>query len=83
MYPRSPKSHDLRHRTHYALHCGVEDMTGGGGEVLITGDAVEIEPTPDDIASGYVMFELLLREVLATHYEGDDWHPVRRQWRAP
>ncbi len=81
MYPRSPKGHDLRHRAHYALHCAVEDIMGGGGEVLVTGDAVEIEPTAEDVASGYVVFELLIAEVLATRYEGEDWHPVRTGWR--
>jgi hypothetical protein len=80
MYPTSPKAFDLRHRARYALHCGVEDMTGGGGEVLVTGGARSIEPTADDADNGYVMFELLIGEVLATRYQGDDWHPVRTRW---
>lgn len=82
MYPTSPKGNDLRRTGRYALHCDVEDTQGGGGEVLITGTAREIEPTEDDLASGYVAFELLVSEVLAIQYDPNDLSPRRTRWKA-
>jgi hypothetical protein len=83
MYPSSPKVRDLRRTPRYALHGPVEDTVGGGGEVLITGTAIEAEPTAADRAKGYVIFELLVGEVLATTYDADeDYRPVRRRWSA-
>src|SRR5262245_16432128 len=43
MEPTSPKAHDLRRDARYAMHCGVEDNTGGGGEFLVRGRAEEID----------------------------------------
>src|SRR3954469_17265312 len=43
MEPTSPKSRDLRERRWYALHNGVPDTHGSGGELWITGDADLIE----------------------------------------
>lgn len=83
MYPTSPKAADIRRTGRYALHGPVEDSEGGGGEVFIRGTAIEVEPTPDDIAKGYITFELLVGEVLATTYDpADDDRPVRRRWNA-
>jgi hypothetical protein len=82
MYPTSPKGHDLRRTGRYALHCGVEDSSGGGGEVLLSGIAVEAAPSESDRVSGYVAFELLVGDVLATRYEGDAQLPVRTRWQA-
>ncbi len=42
MEPTSPKAADLRRDARYALHCGVEDDSGGGGEFAVTGRAAEI-----------------------------------------
>ena len=82
MYPTSPKAHDLRRNEgRYALHGPVEDVVGGGGEVLITGIAEEREPTEADVERGYMIFELLIGSVAAIHYEGADHAPVRALWK--
>jgi hypothetical protein len=81
MYPTSPKAHDIRRTGRYALHGPAEDTEGGGGEVLVTGTAVEAEPTEADNAKGYIVFELLVGEVLATTYDAaDNFRPIRRRW---
>ena len=83
MYPTSPKAHDVRRTGRYALHGPAEDTEGGGGEVLVTGVAIEVEPTAADVAKGYVCFELFVGEVLATRYDaGDDYRPIRNRWSA-
>jgi hypothetical protein len=83
MYPTSPKAHDIRRSARYALHGPAEDTEGGGGEVLITGMAIGREPTQADKAKGYIIFELLVGEVLATTYDaGDNYRPIRRRWIA-
>lgn len=50
--------------------------------MLITGTAVEREPTEAHLAKGYVIFELLVGEVVATSYERSDLGPIRTQWTA-
>jgi hypothetical protein len=82
MFPTSPKSHDLQRNGRYAVHCTVEDGTGGGGEVLMTGIAVPTEPTESDVERGWIAFELLIGEVLATTYDHDKKRPVSKRWRA-
>jgi hypothetical protein len=81
MYPTSPKGRDLLRNGIYALHCAVEDTMGRGGEVLVTGIAVEGKPADSDRAKGYIIFELLLGEVLATSYDAD-LKPIRQRWVA-
>lgn len=92
MEPTSLKVADLRRDARYALHCGVEDNEGGGGEFYVTGRTREIT-APDRRtaaagwakAAGYVplerhvFFELRLGHVLATTYGNG---PRRDQWRA-
>lgn len=82
MYPSSPKGKDLRRNGRYALHGPVEDTSGGGGEVLLVGTAVERDPTNADRAKGYIIFELLIAEVLATAYDPTDLRPIRTRWNA-
>jgi pyridoxamine 5'-phosphate oxidase-like protein len=92
MEPTSPKVADLRRDPRYALHCGVEDNEGGGGEFYVTGCAEEIAGAERrQIAVGWaaavgyealerhVFFEFKLGEVLATTY---DKGPKRERWRA-
>jgi len=81
MYPTSPKGKDLERNGIYALHAAVEDTSGGGGEVLVTGLAIGAEPTDADRSNGYVVFELLIGQVLATRYDPTDWRPIRTRWR--
>jgi hypothetical protein len=90
MDPSSPKGHDLRRGSAFALHCGVEDTDGGSGEVLVTGRGRAVEDaatrelavklSPYRPADRYVLFELDLESVLATTYA--DSGPVRRRWSA-
>jgi hypothetical protein len=91
MEPTSPKGPDLRERGFFALHNGVPDNSGTGGEAAVsgTGHAVDDEALratvvaaasydPDD---RYVLFELRPTEVRCNGY-GDVTLPERRRWRA-
>ncbi len=90
MEPTSPKGHDLQRDGRYALHCSVEDASGGGGEFFIAGRARVVDDramrqiatkaarfTP---AERYILFELQLDHASSTIY--DDGTPVRTRWRA-
>jgi NAD(P)H-dependent FMN reductase len=90
MEPTSPKGRDLRDRGRYALHNGVPDSEGTGGECILRGNA---SPVDDDAlravavgaasyrpADRYVLFELRLEEATITEYEGGA--PRRRRWAA-
>lgn len=91
MEPTSPKGHDLRRGSRYALHCAVEDSGGGGGEFRVCGAGVLIED-PElrvravdaasyDPADRYVLFELLVDDAFSTTYDGSG-EPVRCSWTA-
>ena len=82
MYPTSPKAHDLQRSSHYALHCGVEDNSGGGDEFYVRGVADQTE-NPDDwelIRSGkqdecgskYILFELRVQQAFSMQYTVHD-----------
>src|SRR6266571_9020706 len=43
MEPTSPKGRDLRERSWYALHNGVPDIRGTGGEFSVIGRAVPVD----------------------------------------
>jgi hypothetical protein len=45
MEPTSPKGRDLRERGWYALHNGVPDVHGSGGEFLVSGRGFAVEDT--------------------------------------
>jgi hypothetical protein len=89
MEPTSPKGRDLVRTRQYALHCGVEDNSGGEGEVILHGTAALVDDpelraiaarvgyTPKD---HYILFELFVEYALTTRYEGDE--VVRERWRA-
>jgi hypothetical protein len=92
MEPTSPKAADLRRDGRYALHCGVEDDSGGGGEIFIAGLALEVLDEQRRVdafslarSAGYkplprhVLFELDIKQVLATTY---DEGPRRERWPA-
>jgi hypothetical protein len=91
MEPTSPKARDLRERGWYALHNGVPDIYGSGGEFFVSGRGFTIE---DEVARAtaaqaasyepaerYVLFELKLSEVRCNGY-GDVPLPARRRWSA-
>jgi hypothetical protein len=81
MEPTSPKGRDLARDGRYALHCGVEDPSGGAGEVVVQGRAVPItdanlralavSSASYQPAERYILFELLLDQVSTTVYQGD------------
>jgi hypothetical protein len=93
MEPTSPKRRDLLRDPRYALHCAVEDSSGGQGEFLIRGRAEEV-PDPQIRASAfeqaqrlgyqpkerYVLFELSVEEAMSTTYP--DGEPRRMKWKA-
>jgi hypothetical protein len=90
MEPTSPKGRDLRVRGSFAMHTGVPDGEGTGGEFWIAGRAAPVEDpatrsavtevssyTPDD---RYVLFELDVREARCNAY-GDVALPETTRWR--
>ena len=93
MEPTSPKRHDLRRDQRFALHCTVEDNSGGDGEFLINGVAREVtdhemrrRAFEGAAASGYspqeryIVFELGITSATATIYEAGE--AKRAKWRA-
>ena len=88
MEPNSPKGHDLRRGSDYALHCGVEDSDGGGGEVLVTGTATAVDDPAERAraaatssyasAERYVLFMLAIESVVARTYR--DGQPLTRRY---
>lgn len=91
MEPTSPKGRDLRERGRYALHNGVPDNAGSGGEFNVSGRGLAVDD-PDmwshvaDAASytpadRYILFELQLSEARCHGY-GDVPLPSTRRWSA-
>ena len=90
MEPTSPKGRDLARGSRFALHCGVEDKEGGGGEFTVSGRGVRLEDAGSraqaarlasyEIADRYILFELLPDEAMATTY--GDSGAERTRWRA-
>jgi hypothetical protein len=91
MEPTSPKGADLRARERFALHNGVPDDAGTGGEASLIGTGHEIDDVDMwstvgavasyDPAERYVLFELRPTEVRCNGY-GDTALPEHRRWRA-
>jgi len=89
MEPTSPKGHDLQRDGRYAMHCSVENASGGGGEFFIAGRARLVDdPALRQIATDaasftpadrYVLFEQSLERASSATYEGGN--PVRKRWR--
>jgi hypothetical protein len=89
MEPTSPKGRDLRDRAWYALHSGVPDSAGSGGEFAVSGDAIAVDDDAQratvaaaatyEPAERYVLFELRVREARANGY-GDVPMPEPRRW---
>ncbi|MGH9024932.1 MAG: pyridoxamine 5'-phosphate oxidase family protein [Acidimicrobiia bacterium] len=90
MEPTSPKGADLREHGWFALHNGVPDNAGTGGEASVSGTG---HPVDDDVratvvaaasygpADRYVLFELRPTEVRCNG-DGDVTLLERRRWRA-
>ena len=91
MEPTSPKAHDLRERARYALHNGVPDTFGTGGEFFVAGRATLLDdPEQRTLASDaapylpedrYLLFELLVDEARCNGY-GDVLLPDPGRWSA-
>jgi hypothetical protein len=91
MEPTSPKAGDLRERWWFALHNGVPDGAGTGGEASVSGTGLPVDDlalraavaaaASYDPADRYVLFELRPSEVRCNGY-GDVALPERRRWRA-
>lgn len=91
MEPTSPKGRDLRERGWFALHSGVPDNAGSGGEFNASGRGLHIEDA--DVwsrvaaaatyspADRYILFELWLSEARCHGY-GDVPLPSTRRWSA-
>jgi hypothetical protein len=91
MEPTSPKGKDLRERSRFALHSGVPDNAGSGGEFYVSGTgrlvddaAIRAEViaaasySPED---RYILFELQPSEARANGY-GDVDLPAEPRWTA-
>jgi hypothetical protein len=91
MEPTSPKGRDLQERGWYALHNGVPDTDGSGGEFFVSGRGVDVDDAATwaaaaqaasyEPAEQYVLFELKLSEARCNGY-GDVHLPARRHWSA-
>jgi hypothetical protein len=91
MESTSPKGRDLRERGWYALHNGVPDTEGSGGEFAVTGRGFPVDDpaTRDAVAAAssykpadrYVLFELRVSEARCHGY-GDVPLPANRHWSA-
>lgn len=89
MEPGSPKGRDLLARRSFALHSGVPDTFGTGGEFTIMGrGALVVDPDERSIAGDsagyppedrYILFELTVNEARAHGY-GDVVVPIPPRW---
>lgn len=89
MEPTSPKGRDLRARRWYALHNGVPDTHGSGGEFFVSGKGFEVadpafraiatEAASYEPAGHYVLFELKLSSA-GCHGYGDVPLPAHHRW---
>ena len=91
MEPTSPKGRDLRERRGYAIHNGVPDMNGTGGEFFLRGEGVPVDDVAEradviaestyEPADRYILFELLVSSARANGY-GDVALPDPARWTA-
>jgi hypothetical protein len=91
MEPTSPKGRDLRGRASYALHNGVPDNKGTGGEFYLRGTATLVEDealrtiavssASYSPAAHYILFELHVTEARCNGY-GDVTLPSPTHWRS-
>ena len=91
MEPTSPKGRDMRERGWYALHNGVPDTAGTGGEFYLSGIAtfvgddllrnIAIQSASYSPIDRYILFELFVNEARCNGY-GDVTLPSPPRWRA-
>ena len=78
MEPTSPKGRDLRERRRFAMHNGVPDTEGSGGEFFLSGEGIAVDDdavraevvaaSSYEPAERYVLFELLVGSARANGY---------------
>ncbi|MGB8360119.1 MAG: pyridoxamine 5'-phosphate oxidase family protein [Acidimicrobiia bacterium] len=91
MEPTSPKGRDIRERELFAMHNGVPDNAGTGGEFHVVGRGFVVEDPAVrssvaasagyEPAERYVLFELHVAEARCNGY-GDVRLPTTRAWVA-
>ena len=89
MEPTSPKARDLRERRWFALHSGVPDNAGTGGEFNVSGRGFALDDPVmwSNVADAanyvplnrYILFEFQLTEARCHGY-GDVPLPSTRRW---
>lgn len=89
MEPTSPKGRDLRERGSYAMHNGVPDTEGTGGEFQVSGTATLVEDeglralavtsASYSPAERYILFQLSVAEARCNGY-GDVTLPSPTRW---
>ena len=89
MEPTSPKARDLRERGWFALHNGVPDNAGSGGEFKVEGRGLAVDDPEmwSQVAGSasyapldhYILFEFQLSEARCHGY-GDVPLPSTRKW---
>lgn len=89
MEPTSPKGRDLRERHRFAMHNGVPDTAGSGGEFFLSGEGIAVNDAATRAqvvgaasykpADRYVLFELLVGAARANGY-GDVTLPDPARW---
>lgn len=90
MEPTSPKGNDLRRDPRYALHCAVEDSSGGEGEFYVRGRAaLTDDPRQREQATlassyvpsaNYILFVLTIDFAFMNQYRDGQATPLR--WQA-
>ena len=78
MEPTSPKGHDLKRGSHYALHCAVADSEGGAGEFWCSGTGAFLDDAESRAVATaasqyapkerYILFELSVESAAMTVY---------------
>ena len=90
MEPTSPKGKDLQQIGHYALHCSVEDSSGGNGEFYVRGEATLVHDSAlrqEAIAASsyqpkdrYILFALSVEYAFMNVYK--DGTPHITHWQS-
>lgn len=88
--PDSRKLRDLSHDSRYSLHCAMSDSSGSSGEFQMCGrvgrvDDAAVRKVAQSASTfkppeRFLLFELLLEEVITTVYRGG--RPDRRIWNS-
>jgi general stress protein 26 len=89
MEPTSPKGHDLRRDSRYAMHASVEDNYGGDGEFFITGRARLVDDANVRAIAAkhlsytterYILFELSVASAFSKVYT-EVGPPICQRWK--